>query len=40
MRLKELGTPIGQGYLLARPLDASQAEKLLHGCDAPLLSAA
>jgi diguanylate cyclase (GGDEF)-like protein/PAS domain S-box-containing protein len=40
MRLKELGTPVGQGYLLARPLEASQAEKLLRERDAKLLSAA
>jgi len=40
MRLKELGTPIGQGYLLARPLDSGQAEKLLRARDAELLSAA
>jgi EAL domain-containing protein (putative c-di-GMP-specific phosphodiesterase class I) len=40
MRLKELGTPVGQGYLLARPLDSGQAEKLLRERDAELLSAA
>jgi EAL domain-containing protein (putative c-di-GMP-specific phosphodiesterase class I) len=40
MRLKELGTPIGQGYLLARPLDSGQAEKLLRERDVELLSAA
>jgi EAL domain-containing protein (putative c-di-GMP-specific phosphodiesterase class I) len=28
--LKQLGTPAGQGYLLARPLGAAQAEALLH----------
>jgi len=28
--LKELGTPIGQGYLLARPLSPGQASELLH----------
>jgi len=40
MRLKELGTPVGQGYLLARPLDACQAEKLLRERDVEFLSAA
>jgi diguanylate cyclase (GGDEF)-like protein/PAS domain S-box-containing protein len=29
LRLKELGTPIGQGYLLARPLAPAQAQELL-----------
>jgi diguanylate cyclase (GGDEF)-like protein/PAS domain S-box-containing protein len=29
LRLKELGTPIGQGYLLAKPMDSAQAAKLL-----------
>jgi len=28
--LKELGTPIGQGYLLARPMTPRQAGELLH----------
>jgi len=28
--LKQLGTPAGQGYLLARPLGTAQAEALLH----------
>jgi diguanylate cyclase (GGDEF)-like protein/PAS domain S-box-containing protein len=38
MRLKELGTPVGQGYLLARPLDAGQAEKLVRERDVEYLS--
>jgi EAL domain-containing protein (putative c-di-GMP-specific phosphodiesterase class I) len=29
MRLRELGTPIGQGYLLGRPVDADAAAALL-----------
>ena len=29
LRLKELGTPIGQGYLLARPLTPAQAKEML-----------
>ena len=29
LRLKELGTPIGQGYLLARPLTPAQAQEML-----------
>ena len=29
LRLKELGTPIGQGYLLARPLTPMQAQEML-----------
>jgi diguanylate cyclase (GGDEF)-like protein/PAS domain S-box-containing protein len=29
MRLRELGTPIGQGYLLGRPVDAEAAQSLL-----------
>ena len=29
LRLKELGTPIGQGYLLARPLTPVQAQEML-----------
>jgi diguanylate cyclase (GGDEF)-like protein/PAS domain S-box-containing protein len=37
MRLKELGTPIGQGYLLARPLDAIQAGQRLLERDAALV---
>ena len=36
-RLRQLGATIGQGYLLARPLDAHQAQRLLQ---APLLVAA
>jgi len=28
--LKQLGAPVGQGYLLSRPLNAAQAAKLLH----------
>lgn len=36
-RLKELGAPIGQGYLLARPLSLAQvSEFLLEPCTAPL----
>jgi diguanylate cyclase (GGDEF)-like protein/PAS domain S-box-containing protein len=37
MRLKELGTPTGQGYLLARPLDSSQARRLLMERDTALV---
>jgi EAL domain-containing protein (putative c-di-GMP-specific phosphodiesterase class I) len=29
LRLKQLGVPVGQGYWLARPLRADQAQKLL-----------
>jgi EAL domain-containing protein (putative c-di-GMP-specific phosphodiesterase class I) len=29
MRLKQLGVAVGQGYLLARPLDPLDAQKLL-----------
>ena len=36
MRLKELGTPIGQGYLLAKPMNSSQAMELLLERDAAL----
>jgi EAL domain-containing protein (putative c-di-GMP-specific phosphodiesterase class I) len=38
MRLKELGMPIGQGYLLAKPLDSKQARKLLVERDTALAS--
>jgi diguanylate cyclase (GGDEF)-like protein/PAS domain S-box-containing protein len=38
MRLKELGMPIGQGYLLAKPLDSTQARKLLVERDTALAS--
>jgi EAL domain-containing protein (putative c-di-GMP-specific phosphodiesterase class I) len=30
-RLKQLGVPVGQGYLLARPLRAPEVRKLLLG---------
>jgi diguanylate cyclase (GGDEF)-like protein/PAS domain S-box-containing protein len=37
LRLKELGAPMGQGYLLARPLEAHQVrETLLEGAPAPV----
>jgi diguanylate cyclase (GGDEF)-like protein/PAS domain S-box-containing protein len=36
LQLKELGTPVGQGYLLGRPLAPSQVAQWLRGPAAPL----
>ena len=32
-RLKDLGVPVGQGYLLSRPLRADQLEDLLRASE-------
>jgi predicted signal transduction protein with EAL and GGDEF domain len=39
MRLRELGTPIGQGYLLGRPVDAEAAQALLRDASPKVLAA-